>query len=72
MILPCKIYRKKRSYFVERPLTISEKEDSFVFSTQSSVQEIQIIYDTIEHLVLCKSVYNAIYIDVADNFCEYL
>ena len=43
--------------------------DNFV---QSSVEENQIIFDTIENLVLCKSIFNLVYIGITDNFCEYL
>ena len=66
------LLERKWSYFLQRPLTVPENEDSFLFSTQSSVEENQIIFDTIEKLVLCKSMYNPIYIGIADNFREYL
>ena len=59
------LQEKKWSYFVERLLAVLENEDSFVFS-------IQIIFDTIENLVLFKSIYNLIYTGIANNFREYL
>ena len=63
---------KNWPYFVERLLTVSQDKKTFEFSTKSSVEENKIIYDTRENLALCKSVYGVIYIDVADNFREYL
>ena len=47
------------------------QEENEDFSTNSSTEEKEIIYDLIENLDLCKSVYNVIYIGVADSFCEY-
>ena len=64
------LQEKNWPYFVERLQTVSGNEDSFIFSTNSSIEENKIIYDTIENL--CKSVYNVIYIGVVDNFREYL
>ena len=66
------LQEKNWPYFVERLLTVSKNEDTFVFSTKSSVEGNQINFDTIGNLVLCKSIYNLIYIGVADNFREYL
>ena len=53
---------------VERRLTVSQDEKSFEFLSKSSIEENKIIYNTLENLVLCKSVYNIIYIAVANNF----
>ena len=40
--------------------------------TKSGTEENKIKYDKIKNLVFCKSVYNVIYITIADNFQEYL
>ena len=63
MISSWKICKKKNS------LILWKNEDNFV---QSSVEENRIIFDTIENLVLCKSIFNLVYIGITDNFCEYL
>ena len=59
-------------YFVEILLPILQDQNSFGFSTKSSVEENKLIHDTTENLVICKVGYNLMYIAIVENFYAHL
>ena len=58
-------------YFVERLIQVSQDEQYFLDANQN-LEKNNVVIDTIENLVLSKSVYNVIYISIANSLYKYL